>query len=193
MAKPVLIKKYGNRRLYDTEESCYLTLEELANKIQSGTDVTVVGVKTGEDLTQATLTQIVIESRGAAKLLPVPLLTQMIRMGDDALSEFLGQYMTMTMELYLRSMRGMQMISPFGNSGISHQVRDAFSRFFPMPFQTPWGGASSSPPPYVDPLETPPPAVAGGSAELAEMRREIEELKAAMGTKKRKPRAKSKS
>jgi len=193
MAKPVLIKKYGNRRLYDTQESRYLTLEELAEKIQEGTDVTVVEVKTGDDLTQATLTQIVVESRGAAKFLPVPLLTQMIRLGDDALSEFLGQYMTMTMELYLRSVRGMQMISPFGGAGISHQVRDAFSRFFPMPFQTPWSGAPGGQVPYVDPQETPPPAVGASTADLAEMRKEIEELKAAMGTKKRKSRAKSKS
>jgi polyhydroxyalkanoate synthesis repressor PhaR len=191
MAKPVLIKKYGNRRLYDTEESRYLTLEELALKIQEGTDVTVIEVKTGQDLTQATLTQIVVESRGAAKYLPVPLLTQMIRMGDDALSEFLGQYMTMTMELYLRSVRGMQMISPFSTNGISHQVRDAFSRFFPMPFQTPWGGPSSGQAPYVDPQETPPPAA--GADDMAEMRREIEELKAAMGTKKRKSRVKNKA
>ena len=193
MAKPVLIKKYGNRRLYDTDESRYLTLEELAQKIQGGVDVRVVEVKTGEDLTQATLTQIVIESRGAAKFLPVPLLTQMIRLGDDALSEFLGQYMSMTMELYLRSVRGMQMISPFSNSGLSNQMRDAFARFFPSPFQTPWtGGSGNAPVPYVDPDETPPPG-AVSNADLAELRKEIAELKESVGKKKRKPRSKSKS
>ncbi len=193
MAKAVLIKKYGNRRLYDTDESRYLTLEELAQKIQGGVDVKVVEVKTGVDLTQATLTQIVIESRGAAKFLPVPLLTQMIRMGDDALSEFLGQYMSMTMELYLRSVRGMQMISPFSGSGISHQMRDAFSRFFPAPFGGGWnGGPANASDPYVDPEETPPPS-AVSNADLAELRKEIEELKASVGKKKRKPRSKSKS
>lgn len=193
MAKAVLIKKYGNRRLYDTDESCYLTLEELASKIQAGTDVRVVEVKTGEDLTQATLTQIVIESRGAAKFLPVPLLTQMIRLGDDALSEFLGQYMSMTMELYLRSVRGMQMISPFSSSGLPNQMRDAFARFFPSPFQGPWGGGNTSPPPpYVDPSETPPPSPVSNE-DLAELRKEIDELKASVGKKKRKPRSKSKS
>jgi polyhydroxyalkanoate synthesis repressor PhaR len=199
MAKPVLIKKYGNRRLYDTDESRYLTLEELALKIQSGVDVSVVEVKTGEDLTQATLTQIVIESRGAAKFLPVPLLTQMIRLGDDALSEFLGQYMSMTMELYLRSVRGMQMISPFSSSGLlsssglPNQMRDAFARFFPSPFGGPWGGAGASAhSPYVDPEETPPPGPVS-SDDLAELRKEIAELKASVSKKKRKPRSKSKS
>jgi polyhydroxyalkanoate synthesis repressor PhaR len=202
MAKPILIKKYGNRRLYDTDESCYLTLEELAEKIQKGADVRVVEVKTGEDLTQATLTQIVIESRGAAKFLPVPLLTQMIRLGDDALAEFLGQYMSLTMELYLRSVRGMQMMSPFNTSGIAHPIRDAFSRFFPMPFQGGWGGQRASSPAYIDPEETPPPSGrAASSDELAALRKEMEELKAAMASppepaaapaKKRKPRSKTK-
>ncbi len=189
MAKPVLIKKYGNRRLYDTDESRYLTLEELAAKIHAGADVKVVEVKTGEDLTQATLTQIVVESRGAARFLPVPLLTQMIRMGDDALAEFLGHYMTTTMELYLRSVRGMQMITPFTASAIPRPVREAFGRFFPSPFASPWGQAAAHTP-YVDPMETPPPAPGD---DLASLRREIDELKEAMAEKSRKPRAKSKS
>ncbi|MBL4634368.1 MAG: hypothetical protein JKY56_10880 [Kofleriaceae bacterium] len=191
MVKPVLIKKYGNRRLYDTEKSCYLTLEELAQKIQAGTDVTVVEVKTGDDLTQATLTQIVVESRGAAKLLPVPLLTQMIRLGDDALAEFLGSYMTMTMEMYLRSVRGMQMLSPFSGAGIPHQVRDAFSRFFPAPFQSLWGAGGQPQVPYVDPHET-PPASGVSQEDFASLRKEINELKATVGSKKRKSRPKSK-
>ena len=189
MAKPVLIKKYGNRRLYDTDESRYLTLEELAEKIYSGVDVQVIEVKTGADLTQATLTQIVVESRGAARFLPVPLLVQMIRMGDDALAEFLGHYMTVTMELYLRSVRGIQMISPFAGAGIPRQVREAFARFLPAPFAGHWGGQNASSP-YIDPTETPPPAT---GEDLASLRKEIDELKAAMNEPKRKSRAKSKS
>ncbi|TMA14751.1 MAG: polyhydroxyalkanoate synthesis repressor PhaR, partial [Deltaproteobacteria bacterium] len=86
-----LIKKYGNRRLYDTGHSRYITLEELADIIRGGEDVRVVDAKSGEDLTTGTLAQIIIEGRGAARLLPVPLLVQLIRMGDDALAEFLGQ------------------------------------------------------------------------------------------------------
>ena len=74
MARTVLIKKYSNRRLYDTEASSYLTQDELAEKIRSGADVRVMDAKSNEDLTQATLTQIIIEGRGAGKLLPVPLL-----------------------------------------------------------------------------------------------------------------------
>jgi polyhydroxyalkanoate synthesis repressor PhaR len=56
----VLIKKYGNRRLYDTGDSRYVTLDELAAKIRTGVDLRVVDAQNGEDLTQATLTQIVL-------------------------------------------------------------------------------------------------------------------------------------
>src|SRR5437016_11516826 len=86
----VLVKKYGNRRLYDTDQSKYITLEELAETVRQGKDVRVVDAKTGEDLTTATLAQIIIEWRGAARLLPQALLVQLIRMGDDSLAEFLG-------------------------------------------------------------------------------------------------------
>src|SRR5262245_46762004 len=65
----MLVKKYTNRRLYDTEESRYITLEELAEKIRAGDDASVIDARTGEDLTQATLTQIIMESRGAARIL----------------------------------------------------------------------------------------------------------------------------
>lgn len=88
----MLVKKYGNRRLYDTEASRYITLEELSARIREGDDVDVIDAKTGQDLTQVTLAQIILESRGGAKLLPVPLLKQLVRMGDDALAEFFGRY-----------------------------------------------------------------------------------------------------
>src|SRR5678815_3753125 len=82
----VLIKKYGNRRLYDTGDSRYITLDELAARVRNGADVRVVDAQTNEDLTQATLVQIVLETGNAAKFLPVQLLTQMIRLSDDALA-----------------------------------------------------------------------------------------------------------
>src|SRR5438552_2745828 len=84
----VLIKKYGNRRLYDTEASRYITLDDLAARVRSGSEVRVVDAKSNEDLTQATLTQLIMENRGASQLLPVSLLHQLIRLGDDALAEF---------------------------------------------------------------------------------------------------------
>ncbi len=106
----MLIKKYGNRRLYDTAQSRYITLEELAKLIQRGKDddVRVVSADDGEDLTTATLTQIIVEGRGAARLLPVPLLIELIRMGDTALAEFLGKYVSWACQVYLETKKGME-------------------------------------------------------------------------------------
>ena len=107
----VLIKKYGNRRLYDTGESRYITQDELAAAIKRGIDVRVVDAKTNEDLTQATLAQLVIENAHAARALPVGLLTQLIRLDDDALVEFFGRYVTSALEMYLTAKRGVQSIA----------------------------------------------------------------------------------
>lgn len=106
-----LIKKYGNRRLYDTGDSRYITLEELAAKIRGGTDVRVVDATDGTDLTQVTLTQLILESGSAARMLPVPLLTQLVRLGDDALGEFFSRYVTAALELYLGAKRGVRGIA----------------------------------------------------------------------------------
>ena len=109
----MLIKKYGNRRLYDTARSRYITLEELAEVVRREDGVRVVDAKSGEDLTTSTLAQVIIEGRGAARLLPLPLLIQLIRMGDDALAEFLGQYVTWALEVYLTTRQGVQAMAPF--------------------------------------------------------------------------------
>jgi polyhydroxyalkanoate synthesis repressor PhaR len=146
-----LIKKYGNRRLYDTAESRYITLEELSDTIRSGQDVRVVDAKTNEDLTQATLTQIIIESRGAAKLLPPQLLTQLIRLGDDSLAEFFNRWVTSALDVYLQAKRGAQSVQ-------------AYNPFAGVPFGS-WMSNPFSPSPA-------PPA-----DDVAELRREIEELK----------------
>jgi polyhydroxyalkanoate synthesis repressor PhaR len=108
----VTIKKYSNRRLYDTEQSRYVTLEELTDMVRRGTDVRVVDAKSGEDLTQPTLVQLILEGP-AAKLLPVPLLAQLVRMQDDALAEFLGRYVSAALEVYLSAKRGAQAVAPY--------------------------------------------------------------------------------
>ena len=110
-----LIKKYGNRRLYDTGRSRYITLEELAELIRSSAadEIRVVSAKDGEDLTTATLAQIIVEGRGAARLLPVPMLVEMVRMGDTALAEFLGSYVTWAFQVYVEARKGVRALAPF--------------------------------------------------------------------------------
>lgn len=109
----ITIKKYSNRRLYDTSQSQYITLEELAGLIRGGEDVEVIDAKSKEELTQAVLAQIIIESRGAARLLPTKMLMQLIRMEDDALAEFFGQYMSWALAMYLRLKRRAERIAPY--------------------------------------------------------------------------------
>lgn len=108
----LVVKKYPNRRLYDTAESRYITLEDLASRVKSGSDVLVQDATTGADLTQATLTQIILESRGGARLLPVPLLLRLIRLGDEALAEFLGRYVSWALEMYLQAQHGARALMP---------------------------------------------------------------------------------
>lgn len=95
-----IIKKYGNRRLYDTEDSHYLTQEQLGETIRAGVNVRVVDAKSGADLTQATLSQIVFEGMGAYKVLPVSLLTRLIRLDEARLAEFLGRHVESALDAY---------------------------------------------------------------------------------------------
>ncbi len=175
-----VIKKYGNRRLYDTQASVYITLEELADRIRRGLDVRVVDAKTNADLTQATLAQIILESRRASELLPVPLLVQLIRMGDDALAEFLGRYLTGALELYLQAKQGAQATAPFNPfAQLPFTATNAFARMFsgfPVPGVP---GAAAAP----EAPKAPPPAAPRGE-DVADLRRELDELKAALRRKR---------
>lgn len=193
-----LIKKYGNRRLYDTGDSKYITLDELATKIRGGADVRIVDAKSNEDLTQATLTQLILESGSAHRTLPVPLLVQMIRLGDDALGEFFSRYVTSALELYLSAKRGVQtlaQVSPLARVPVS--AGDALARMW---MQTPigqmmgFGAPQYAPPPpaYYEPEPAPsePPPHAATSDDVASLRRELDELKKAMRGDLGKPGAK---
>ena len=201
-----LIKKYGNRRLYDTSFSRYVTLEELAAKIRAGADVRVVDAQTDEDLTQGTLTQILLESGSASKVLPVQLLTQMIRLSDDALAEFFSRYVTGALDLYLQAKRGAQTLASYNPlSQLPMAASDALARIwmgtpFGAPYQQAYSPGYASPSPHVAP---PPDAEPGESGrrrtepepeprtnDVAAMRRELDELKRALrdglGPKRRK-------
>jgi polyhydroxyalkanoate synthesis repressor PhaR len=90
-----LIKRYGSRKLYDTEESRYVSLEELAGWIRSGQEIRVVDNKTSEDVTSQTLTQIISEEgRKGTSLLPNELLHELIRIGEQAVSSGVEQLQT---------------------------------------------------------------------------------------------------
>lgn len=98
----LLFKKYPNRRLYDTTQSKYVSLDQLAGMVREGRAVQVVEAKTGEDVTAFTLTQIVLEkAKTHNTLLPVPLLHLIIRYGENVLAEFFEKYLEQTVKNYL--------------------------------------------------------------------------------------------
>ena len=97
----VVIKKYANRRLYNTETSTYVTLEDLAKMVRSDRDFVVYDAKNGDDLTHAVLTQIIVEQEGregVQTLLPIPFLRQLIRFYDDSIARMVPSYLQFSLE-----------------------------------------------------------------------------------------------
>lgn len=102
MPETVLLKKYANRRLYDTKKSAYITLGQVADMIREGCQVRVVDARTDEDMTAFILTQIIVEeARKNNSLLPVTLLHLIIQYGETVLSEFFDKYLELTLRNYL--------------------------------------------------------------------------------------------
>jgi polyhydroxyalkanoate synthesis repressor PhaR len=101
---PVIIKKYANRRLYNTESSAYITLEHLAAMTRAGRDFKVVDAKTDEDITHNVLTQIIMEeeSRGQT-MLPVPFLRQLIAMYGDQMQAMVPGYLEASMDSFRKN------------------------------------------------------------------------------------------
>ncbi len=98
----VRLKKYANRRIYDTEKSAYITLQQVCELIRSGRQVEVIDAQTQEDVTAFILTQIIVEeAKNKNSLLPVPLLHLVIQYGGNVLSEFFEKYLELTIQNYL--------------------------------------------------------------------------------------------
>jgi polyhydroxyalkanoate synthesis repressor PhaR len=99
--EPVVIKKYANRRLYNTDTSTYVTLDDLAAMVKSGRDFVVFDAKTGDDLTHSVLTQIIVEQEsrmGSQTLLPIPFLRQLIRFYGDGIERLVPSYLQISLD-----------------------------------------------------------------------------------------------
>jgi polyhydroxyalkanoate synthesis repressor PhaR len=132
----VLVKKYGNRRLYDTGGSRYVNLDDLAAMVRAGKDVRVVDAKSGRDLTRITLTQIITEdAKGKPTGLPLELLRQLIVASDDVRQEFLMWYLKSAFDTYEKLQTAVQSRLSEVQSAILSPV-DMMKRFL---------GAASSP------------------------------------------------
>ena len=123
----VVIKKYANRRLYNTETSTYVTLDDLGAMVRSDKDFVVYDAKTGDDLTHSVLTQIIVdqESRqGGQTLLPIPFLRQLIRFYDDSIGRMVPSYLQFSLETLVKEQEKFrtQFASAFGNPAAAFEA-----------------------------------------------------------------------
>jgi len=200
---PVVIKKYANRRLYNTSTSMYVTLDHLSQMVKEKTEFVVYDAKTGEDITRSVLTQIIFEeeSKSGQNLLPISFLRQLIAFYGDNLQGLVPQYLDMSMQAFARNQEQMRtaMQNAFGFkpfSGLEDAARQNMAMFQQamkmmnpfmagMPGATPpstppAGAQADDPPAPVAPVAPPPtpsePAASGQG--LDELRRKLEELQA---------------
>ena len=134
-SRPVIIKKYANRRLYNTDTSTYVTLEDLAEMVRSERDFVVYDAKTGEDLTHSVLTQIIVEqeSRGT-NLLPIGFLRQLIRFYGDSMQKLVPSYLEFSLDSLTRQQEQYRrrFAHTFGTAAfeaMQEQVRKNFATF----------------------------------------------------------------
>jgi len=140
--EPVTIKKYANRRLYNTGTSTYVTLEDLATMVKAGTNFVVYDAKTGEDITRSVLAQIIFEqeNKEGQSLLPITFLRQLIRFYGDSMQMLVPRYLEVSIDTLVREQEKMraQMAQAFGVSAfgpLEDQVRrnmEMFERTFAM-------------------------------------------------------------
>jgi polyhydroxyalkanoate synthesis repressor PhaR len=124
----VVIKKYANRRLYNTATSSYVTLDHLSQMVKDGVEFAVFDAKTGEDITRSVLTQIIVEEESkGANLLPINFLRKLIGFYGDSLQGFVPRYLEMSMENFAHN---------------QEQMRDAVAKTFSQMF--PFAGAEQS-------------------------------------------------
>lgn len=125
--EPVVIKKYANRRLYNTETSTYVTLEDLAQMVRSERDFVVFDARTGDDLTHSVLTQIIVEQEsraGSQTLLPVPFLRQLIRFYGGAMEQMVPSYLQVSLETLTREQDRFR--KQFANAFTPHGALEAY-------------------------------------------------------------------
>lgn len=138
--EPVIIKKYANRRLYNTRTSRYITLEDLAQLTRADVEFKVLDAKSGDDITHSVLTQIIMEEESAGQpLLPVSFLRQLIALYGDSMQATLPQFLEASMDAFRRNQQqvreaieGAMTAGPFGgiaraNLELMQAAREAFT------------------------------------------------------------------
>jgi polyhydroxyalkanoate synthesis repressor PhaR len=175
--EPITIKKYANRRLYNTGTSTYVTLEDLATMVKQGEDFVVYDAKTGEDITRSVLAQIIFEQEnkeGAQNLLPINFLRQLIRFYGDSMQMLVPRYLEVSLDSLTRDQEKFreQMSQAFGVGAfgpMEEQVRrnmemfeKAFGMFAPFARRQSQGATTDK--------------AAKPSGDLDDMKKQLEEM-----------------
>ena len=190
----VVIKKYANRRLYNTASSSYVTLDHLSDMVKEGIDFVVYDAKTGEDITRPVLAQIIFdeESRGSS-LLPIQFLRQLISFYGDSMQSFLPSYLELSLDSFTKQQE--RLVKGFGagalGSGVlgskgpgmaayEEQVRQNMAMFDrAMKMFSPFGLTATGAPAASPSAEEPAPAPEGPaeSDELSDLKKQMEAMR----------------
>ncbi|MBU6318121.1 MAG: polyhydroxyalkanoate synthesis repressor PhaR [Alphaproteobacteria bacterium] len=188
---PIVIKKYANRRLYDTSTSAYVTLEHLSSLVREGRDFVVQDAKSGEDITRTVLAQIIFEQENQKDgVLPVSFLRQLISLYGDSLNTALPAYLELSMQTFTAQQEKWRsyMSSALGEDNPARTLNDQVLKNIEMfedamRYFTPF---AAKPAREEDPPPPPPPQDPSGDREtlialqeqMAEMQRQISRLAA---------------
>ena len=180
---PVVIKKYANRRLYNTQTSSYVTLDHLAGMVKEGVEFEVQDARTGGDITRSVLTQIIFEEEAKGQnLLPIKFLRQLIRFYGDSLQTFVPGYLDMSMDSFTKNQGAMRdriaEAMGGGNQMVENLTRQNLAIFEKaMQVFSPFGGVMPGHKTDAQPEEKPAANdVDALKREMEAMRRQISEL-----------------
>jgi len=186
--KPVIVKKYANRRLYNTESSSYITLENLADMVREDRDFVVYDAKSGEDITRSVLTQIIVEEEGKGKaMLPTTFLRQLIGFYGNNMQSVVPRFLEQSMSSFARQQESLReavqkTISPFlppGMEDVGRKNLEMMERAMTLftPFYPPQGEAKAE-----------EPAANEYQEEIESLQAEVERLQQQLATLRAKPK-----
>ena len=187
-AAPVVIKKYANRRLYNTQTSTYVTLDHLCEMVKDGVEFEVRDARTGEDITRSVLTQIIFEEENKGQnLLPIRFLRQLIRMYGDSMQALVPGFLDLSMENFAKNQEQMRerLAQALGGGtqvfeNMARQNLALFERTMKMfsPFAPPARPGEPGPQPPPRPTNGgPEPAKAPAPNEIDELKTQVEAMR----------------
>ncbi len=179
----IVIKKYANRRLYNTDTSTYVTLDDLAEMVRSEQDFSVFDAKSGEDLTRSVLTQIIVEQESKGQnLLPIPFLRQLIRFYGDSIERLVPCYLELSLETLSRQQEKyrQQFAGTFGADALgalTEQTRNNIAMFEKaLTMFSPFRQDGTGEPGPQDASESKKKKETVGSDELAELKAQVSDM-----------------